>query len=200
MLYQHLLKLTCHPNKRENLITFGKMIKNFNIYYDKIQYTTKTQQTDSNKDLRKKIKKQKKYLINKFYQNEAEKINLNALNREMKELFENSKNHKSLPKSQPKLYCKPEKLAKHFENHFASKTHKFKPSLLESPPTCIVMLTEQSSNMSINEAPPSTQEIQAIINNLKSNKSSTDISVEILKTLSNSKIINKELESFYAKI
>jgi len=39
----------------------------------------------------------------------------------MKELSENLKNHKSLPTSRPKLYCNPEKLAKHFENHFANK-------------------------------------------------------------------------------
>jgi len=62
------------------------------------------------------------------------------------------------------------------------------------------MLAEQSSNKFINEAPPSTQEIQTIINNLKSNISATHISVEILKTLANSKIINKVLESFYAKV
>jgi len=58
------------------------------------------------------------------------------------------------------------------------------------------MLAEQLGNKFINEDPPSTQEIQAIINNLKS---STDISVEILKTLSNSKIKTKNLNHFMSR-
>ena len=65
------------------------------------------------KQVRTKIKKKRKvFLVNQFYQSEAVKLNLNAINKELKELFENAKNHKTLSSSQRKLYCIPEKLAR----------------------------------------------------------------------------------------
>ena len=76
------------------------------------------------KQLRTKIKRPKVFLMNQFYQSEADKLNLNAINRELKELFENAKNPETLPSSKRKLCCIPEKLARHFESHFNNKTVK----------------------------------------------------------------------------
>jgi len=67
--------------------------------------------------------------MNQFYQREADKINQNAINREIKELFDNAKCHKSLPTIQPKSYCQPQKLANYFEKHFNFETN----NLAETP-------------------------------------------------------------------
>ena len=68
-----------------------------NIYYDQINIvskfgTTTAEQKESIYRLKKLNKKQKNFLINQFFQEEeADKVNLNATNREMKDAFENAK-------------------------------------------------------------------------------------------------------------
>ena len=117
----------------------------------------------------------------------------------MKDVFENAKKHNSFPKSQPKVYCRPEELAEFFENHFNSNDQNFEtPEPLKITPDCISALIV--NELSINDDPPTLEEIQAVINNLKLNKSFTDIPVEILKCLQNSKLTLQKLLSLYAKI
>ena len=138
--------------------------------------------------------------MNQFYRSEANKINLNALNRELKKLFENTRKHQTLPSSQTSSYCKPEHLAAFFQNHFDEKTKKqvTAPAQIISSPNCISLLTMDNNSHDdtlTNEDPPILQEIQSIFRNLKSNQSSTDI----LKCLANSKAALRKFEVLYSK-
>ena len=139
--------------------------------------------------------------MNQFYRSEANKINLNALNRELKKLFENTRKHQTLPSSQTSSYCKPEHLAAFFQNHFDEKTKKqvTAPAQIISSPNCISLLTMDNNSHDdtlTNEDPPILQEIQSIFRNLKSNQSSTDI----LKCLANSKAALRKFEVLYSKL
>ena len=91
----------------------------------------------------------------------------------MKDVFENAKKYNSLPKSQPKVYCKPEELAEFFENHFNRNDQNFEtPEPLKITPDCISAFIV--NELSINDDPPTLEELQVVIYNLKSNKSSTE--------------------------
>ena len=92
-----------------------------NIYYEQINYrksVTGTTASDTQKGqlwkLRKRFKKRKHQLMSQFYRSETNKINLYAINSELKELFENTRKHQTLPSSQTSTYCKPEHLAAFF--------------------------------------------------------------------------------------
>ena len=190
---------------------FDNIWKNDNNCYHQLNSVCKTGRPTENfeaqpcqnvvmKQLRTKIKRREVFLMNQFYQSEADKLNLDAIDKELKELLENVKNHKTLPSSQHKLHCIPEKSARHFESHFNNKTEKPEPKSLQTPLACIQEITGYPEDTFINEHPPSAQEIQETVSNLKSNKSSTGISVENIKTLVNSHATLKELENSFAKI
>ena len=75
------------------------------------------------------------------------------------------KKHNSLPKSQPKVYCRPEELAEFFENHFNSNDQNSEtPEPLKITPDCISALIV--NKLSINGDPPTLEEIQAVINKM----------------------------------
>ena len=68
----------------------------------------------------------------------------------MKDVFENAKKHNSLPKSQPKVYCRPEELAELFENHFNSNFQNFEtPEPLKITPDCISALIVNELSISL---------------------------------------------------
>ena len=116
------------PRTRKECDNIWKNDEELNTYSEQINYwksVTGTTASDTQKGqiwkLRKKIKKRKHQLMNQFYRSEANKINLNAINRELKELFENTRKHQTLPSSQTSTYCKPEHLAAFFQNLFDQK-------------------------------------------------------------------------------
>ena len=199
---------TLPPKKKKKFDNIWSNDQELNSYFDQLNTiyksatSNKSEKEESIKSFRRKIKKRKSFLMNNFYQIEANKINLNAINREMKELFENAKNHKTISTNRSKCICPPEQLAVYFEKHFVEKNDEnSNPEQLETIPTSITSLSNNSlKEAEINENPPTEEEIQTLINNLKSNKSSTDIPVEILKTLCNSKILIKELKSLFEVI
>ena len=140
--------------------------------------------------------------MNEFYKTEADKIDVNAINRDMKQLFENMKMHKSLPTGKANSHRRPEQLAQHFQLHFDlhNQTADAKPESFVTSPGCIIEFHEDTSEALINENRPTLQEIRAVICILKSQKSSTDISVEVLKCLNNVTATLKELEKLFAKV
>ena len=104
-----------------------------------------------------------------------DKLNLNANNRELKELLDNAENHKTLSSNQREVYRTPEKLARHFND----KTQK-----TQTLPACIQEIVENPKNISINEDPSLAQKVQETLKNLKSKKSSPDVPAEIIKAFS----------------
>lgn len=134
------------------------------------------------KAVRKKIRTRARQLRNQFYRDEAEKINQLSINRELDKLFARAKKQETTLK--PVVgSCPPDKLLNHFKTHFNPED----PSITQTPeeflnhPAFINALQNISSNIELNDAPPTIEEIQNHLQKLKNNKASNDIEPELLK-------------------
>ena len=94
--------------------------------------------TTSYKTIHKKIKKHVRHLRNIKLKQEAEEINIHATNREIEELFRCVKSDSSAFRStKQNNKCEPEKLTKHFKQHFSLETEIEEPVELKEIPEFI---------------------------------------------------------------
>ena len=118
--------------------------------------------------IRKRIRLRSKHLRNQFYKSEAEKINQFAINRELDKLFSRAKNQETTLKSTTGK-CPPEKLLKHFQNHFnPDRANSAIPEELSTKaPDFLLNLRNISNNFPIDTSIPSIEEIQKHLHQLK---------------------------------
>ena len=142
--------------------------------------------------IRKKIRARAKYLKNEHFKQEAIKINNLAINRQIERLFAQAKNQQTTLK-QINSSCPPDKILAHFKNHFnpedPSKTRTPEEFNEENLPDFVEELRTLSDNNLIIDTPPSVDEIQKHLKELKPNKASNDIEPELLKKLNESPIM-----------
>ena len=127
-----------------------------------------------------------KYLKNEHFKQEANQINNLAINREIEKLFSRAKSqHTTL---QPiNSNCPPDKILSHFKNHFNPDD----PSKENTPdsltggnlPDFIEELRSISDTNQITDTPPTVEEIQKHLKELKAKKASNDIEPELLNRL-----------------
>ena len=142
--------------------------------------------------IRKKIRSRAKYLKNEHFKQEAEKINVLAINREIEKLFARAKNQQTTLKPINSA-CPPDKILDHFKKHFNPDD----PSKRQTPdeltegnlPDFVEELRALSDNTPIIDTPPSAEEIQKHLKELKANKASNDIEPELLKKLNSHPIM-----------
>ena len=147
----------------------------------------------------KSIKKRVHYLRNQKLRQEAESINQHATRRQTEELFRQVKSDSSSFKpTKRNNKCDTEKLKQYFHNHFNVATDKETPIELNQKPECIKKL--QNTNVNINHAPPSTQEIKGVLKTLKNGKASTDVPAEFFKYASDSIELITELHTIFTEI
>ena len=171
----------------ENDFTLNKLIDEL-IGANKSKYKSSTEI----KKLRKSIRKRKRYLTNEFYKEEANKINLNAQNRQIKQMYENAKFHGRSFKRENELKCMDKNICSFFKEHFNQKNDQNPtPDGIFKLPDSLKPLS--MSSIAIPESAPETEEIKAIILNLKNDKASCDIPPNILKLLTRSKSVMIEL-------
>jgi len=132
---------------------------------------------------RKKIRLRARHLRNEYFKAEAEKINQLAINRELEKLFHRAKKQDTTLKSAQHA-CPPDQILEHFKAHFNPED----PSRTTTPeelnnslPSFVADLQNISKCTSVNDIPPTIEEIQTQLNNLKSNKASNDIDPNLLK-------------------
>ena len=133
--------------------------------------------------VRKKIRLRARYLKNEHFKNEAEKINQLAIHRELERLFHRAKSQETTLRSTSHK-CSVDKILNHFRNHFNPQD----PSSTRTPtefhedlPDFIKDLQSITESVIINDNPPTIDEIQKQLNQLKVNKASNDIDPELLK-------------------
>ena len=155
-------------------------------------FATKTELVNRNADptaikrIRKKIRSHARHLRNEHYKLEAEKMNSFAINRQIEKLFRKAKNQETTLRNKNNS-CPAEDLLKHFKSHFNPKD----PSIDSSPdemtdniPIFVKELQKLSDSAEINDTPPTINEIQKHIQQLKNNKASNDVEPELLKRCS----------------
>ena len=142
--------------------------------------------------VRKKIRHRVRFLRNEHYKQEAEKINQLYINREIEKLFSRAKSQQSTL-NPINSTCPPEKILKHFKNHFnpddPSETRTPDEFTEENLPEFVDELRSISENNPITDLPPSIEEIQKHLKALKANKASNDIEPELLNRLNNHPIM-----------
>ena len=114
------------------------------------------------KAARKKIRLRCRHLKNKYLEQEAEKINQLAVNRNLERLFHRAKEQGTTLKPNPSS-CQPQKLLEHFKSHFnpVDPSELVEPSELRTDlPTFICELQEISRKTPIEDNPPSIDEIR----------------------------------------
>ena len=131
----------------------------------------------------KKIRKRASFLRDEYFKMEAEKINQFAINRELDKLFSKAKRQQTTFKSVPDV-CPADKILEHFKAHFNpdNPADIYTPDELgKNLPMFIKDLQQVSRKFSINDHPPTVNEIQDCLKQLKINKASNDIAPELLK-------------------
>ena len=110
----------------------------------------------------KKVRKRAQHLRDQHFKAEAEKVNQHAINRELAKLFSRAKKQETTLKPAPEA-CPPEKILKHFKAHF-NPTDQSKTStpeeLDQNLPNFVKELQNSSRSVSINDQPPTIDEIQ----------------------------------------
>ena len=145
---------------RENDPTLNKLINEL-IAANK----DKNKQSIEVNKLRKSLGKIKRYLTNEFYKAEAKKINMNAQNCQIKQMYENAKS-RQIRGNKPK--CSDAKICLFFKKHFNPENDRnFMPNEILKLPD--FMKSTQLLNAKILEYAIEAGEIKKIIKNLKSN-------------------------------
>lgn len=137
------------------------------------------------KHLRANIRRRKRFLTNEFHKQQAEKINVNFINHEMKQLFTNATNHdQAFRRGKETKTCSNENIFTYFKHHFNPALPDKTPEEVENTPDYIKQLQQQE--VEILEDLPSEGEIKDVIKGLKNDKSSSDISPNVIKEITNS--------------
>ena len=156
------------------------------LYELKNRLIRENSNASSVKATRNKIRLRAKYLKNEYLKQESSEINQLAVNRKLEQLFKRAKSQSTTLKHAQNS-CEVQKLMKHFRTHFNSHD----PSKLNTPnelrneeenlPPFLQNLRDISKNITINDNPPTLEEIQKQIELLKNNKANNDIHPELLK-------------------
>ena len=131
--------------------------------------------------LSKQIKNRANALKRQFWLEKAEEINLNAINRDLQQLFRNVKNHDAFNRT-----AAPPATRANFKDHFRTHFNKEPPSELpielEELPEYLIEALDQDLKMDeLSSDPPSKEEIILAVKKLKCRKASDDVAPELLK-------------------
>ena len=137
------------------------------------------------KRVTKEIRKRYNQLRNKFYENQAQKLNDAHQARELDKLFRYSKNQSVIKVKTETVKCPG--LENHFKTHFTHEVTKETPEKLITIPEFIQKLKCTGYHIDKNAASPEIHKITSAIKKLKRSKASTDIPSEYLKTAAKSK-------------
>ena len=135
------------------------------------------------RQVQKDIRACARQLRNIFYDNEASRINVNAVNRQIEKVFANIQRSETTFKPVPSNDCRPDKLLTHFKQHFTAPPLQSTPADLISqpPPQFIANLQQLSVQNPVNHDPPSLDEAYDACKTAKNRKASSDIPSEFLK-------------------
>ena len=156
--------------------------------------------SDSYKELSKKIKKRVQILRNQKLKKEADELNSFANKRQLDSLFKAFKDDNSAFKKCPSTRkCDPSKLTKHFRDHFKSILNQPSPKELETAPTFINRLQNIKYDSMRTES-PSAEEIRAALKTLKNKKSANDVPAELLKCAAADAMFLAELTQLFSDV
>ena len=134
---------------------------------------------------------QGKVFENEHFKQGAAKINRFEVNREVEKLFKRAKGQKTTLKQINST--RPDKTPIHFKNHFnpedQSQIRTPDEMSEEGLPDFVEELRRISDKCLINDLPPSNEEIQKHLKNLKANKASNDVEPELLNKLNSHPIM-----------
>ena len=126
----------------------------------------KLRKNPKNFALQREIKEKRKKLKDQYYSRKAAEINSAAEARQVEKEFYLAKSY-SMHKQSPKIDIAKEKLTKHFENHFSERVLELPPELVN--PNNFEYLKD--TPITVNEDPPTLEEIQEAVKTFKNNKS-----------------------------
>ena len=152
------------------------------------------------KSITKRIKKRINHLRNLKLREEANKINDNANQREIEELYRNMKNgNTSFLNSPEKQQCQPKKLKEYFKIHFNTNLENNAPLELNDAQAFL----RQLQNTNVNELdtdPPNLEELTMTIKSLKNGKSAYDVPAAYIKHAMLSKAFSNEMVKLFDAI
>ena len=158
-----------------------EMLRNF--YAEKDELLSRNADLNSIRSIRRKIRMRSSHLRNEFFAAEAERINQLAINRQLEKLFQQARNQETTLKP-VSSFCPPDKILEHFKAHFNPDN----PSVNSSPeelssniPDFINHLRSISKEVLINNEPPTIEEIEKRLKEMKSNKASNDVDPNLIK-------------------
>ena len=130
------------------------------------------------------VKKRATTLINNYYENEAEKINLLNEQHETRQPYNRAKAQKIVFNKYSELQIEPKKLATHFETHFKRPTNNRPiPETLSNPPKKITdELRKLSEDFPLDNTIPPEHDLRIVIRKLNGNKKSSDADIEMFRT------------------
>ena len=129
-----------------------------------------------------KLRKRSRQLRNEHLKAEAEKLDVLAATRELDKLFITAKRQTTtLNTSGSNSSCPPEKLFEHFKLHFNPNNDNMRPDALDNVPNFVESLRKISSTITINNEPPTIDEITKHLQKLRNKKANNDIGSELLK-------------------
>ena len=159
------------------------------LFTTKTELVAKNAPPESLARIRKKIRLHARFLKNEHFKSEAEKINMFAINKDLEKLFSRAKTQETTLRPTDNT-CSSDKLMNHFKAHFNPED----PSNVSTPeellmnnddlPIFVKELQNISDGIDINDTPPTVEEIQKHVLNLKNNKANNDIDAELLKRCS----------------
>ena len=151
--------------------------------------------------INKKIKARLRFLENNYYYQQAMEINVLHEQRQVEKEFKKVKEvaaHSMFKPITSAVSCSVPKLKAHFQQHFnLDPLPSTLPPELQNPPPYITKLKEIGQYETVNQNPPTYEEIENCISKMKNNKAASDIPADFLKVAAEvPKIIEVLVEIF----